>query len=174
MSADILALDLWTAFMLVGLAGLVLRPFGRFGIIPRHWLRRYRPVHASRIQVIDGDSITIINGQGKRIKCRIAGYDAPEYDQPYGKNATRALATMIKQARNIRVAITGADYYYRPLVHLDLDGQDVARLMIAGGHARTTRDATFAMIRDSWKARLAARGLWRERSIHPRRWRQMR
>jgi endonuclease YncB( thermonuclease family) len=46
------------------------------------------------------------------------------------------LRTLIQKADRLTLTREGADQYGRALVRLELDGQDVADLMIRGGHGR--------------------------------------
>jgi len=47
------------------------------------------------IRVADGDTITVVDGEGARHKIRLAGIDAPERDQPFGQRARQALAAQV-------------------------------------------------------------------------------
>ena len=41
------------------------------------------------VKIADGDTITIRDGQNQKHRIRLGGIDAPEKDQPYGKESTR-------------------------------------------------------------------------------------
>ena len=43
------------------------------------------------VKVADGDTITILNDIGNKHRIRLGGIDAPEKDQPYGKESTQSL-----------------------------------------------------------------------------------
>jgi endonuclease YncB( thermonuclease family) len=43
------------------------------------------------VKVADGDTITIVDNSGKKHRIRLGGIDAPEKDQPYGKESTQSL-----------------------------------------------------------------------------------
>jgi endonuclease YncB( thermonuclease family) len=47
------------------------------------------------IKVADGDTITIENHKGKKHRIRLGGIDAPEKDQPYGKESTQSLIGLV-------------------------------------------------------------------------------
>ncbi len=64
------------------------------------------------IHVADGDTLTVLDDQQHSHKIRLAGIDAPERGQPFGRKATEALAAL---AKNQRVTIDGGktDRYQR-------------------------------------------------------------
>ena len=43
------------------------------------------------VKVADGDTITIVDDRGNKHRIRLGGIDAPEKDQPYGKESTQGL-----------------------------------------------------------------------------------
>ena len=43
------------------------------------------------VKVADGDTITIMDDSGNKHRIRLGGIDAPEKDQPYGKESTQSL-----------------------------------------------------------------------------------
>ena len=65
-------------------------------------------------KVIDGDTIHVVTGGNVRFKVRLERIDAPESDQPYGKEATDYLAKLIK-GRTVRVEWVKKDRYGRIL-----------------------------------------------------------
>lgn len=64
------------------------------------------------IHIADGDTVTVLDDQHRSHKIRIAGIDAPERRQPFGRRATEALSLL---AKNRRVSISGGktDRYQR-------------------------------------------------------------
>jgi endonuclease YncB( thermonuclease family) len=101
------------------------------------------PVTGCRVgSVYDGDTVALICGDLER-SARIVGLDAPEASAPRcaaerlaAQRATAALRQMVLAAAKVEVTELGKDRYGRTLIRLWLDGQDVAVLMIAAGHAR--------------------------------------
>lgn len=64
------------------------------------------------VHIADGDTLTILDRFNVRHKVRIAGIDAPERGQPFGRRATEALGLL---ARDRQVAVSGGkiDRYRR-------------------------------------------------------------
>ena len=80
--------------------------------------------------VIDGDSILIGNAM-----IRLAGIDAPELDQPYGRNAKWALVAMTK-GQVVRAELDGTLSYDRTVATCFLpDGRDLSLEMVRLGLA---------------------------------------
>lgn len=89
----------------------------------------------SVIRVTDGDTFTATDGN-INFKVRIAGMDAPEKAQSYGKVATSALSSLImgKQIA-IKTVGNGLDQYGRVLGIVYVEGKDVAQEIIQQGLA---------------------------------------
>ena len=64
------------------------------------------------VYVTDGDTLTVLDDQDQQHKVRLAGIDAPERGQPFGKRATAELANLGKNKRVI-VDWTKTDRYRR-------------------------------------------------------------
>ena len=80
---------------------------------------------SGRCHVIDGDTISI----GKQ-KIRLAGIDAPELHNPYGKQAKWALVDLCK-GQNVTAKLTGETSYDRVVAKCFLDdGRDLAAEMV--------------------------------------------
>lgn len=96
------------------------------------------------LNVVDGDTITLMCPEEGIERARILGYDTPEKFAPKclsefvaAERAGWALRTLIQKADRLSVAHEGVDQYGRSLVRLELDGQDVAGRMVRAGHGRT-------------------------------------
>ncbi len=94
--------------------------------------------------VIDGDTVRISCPGRAMPSGRILGYDTPELFSPRcvsefwrAVGSTFALRWLLLQAGGISVVAQGRDRYDRALVRLRVDGQDIARPMIAGGWGRS-------------------------------------
>ena len=81
-------------------------------------------------RIVDGDTVYTKDGT----KIRLHGIDTPERDQPYGKQATRALDRLIKT--KIFVLEKDTDRYGRLVAVLYTpEGLNVNLEMVCGGHA---------------------------------------
>lgn len=105
------------------------------------------------LRVVDGDTVTLMCPEEGIESARLLGFDTPEKFSPKcldefvaAEQAGWALRTLIQKADRLDVVREGKDQYGRALVRMRLDGVDVARLMIRGGHAR----AYGGGLRGSW------------------------
>lgn len=94
-------------------------------------------------RVVDGDTVTLICPEDGMESARLLGFDTPEKYAPKcvdeflaAERASWYLRALIQRADRLVLIHDGRDAYGRALVKLDLDGVDVARLMIRAGHAR--------------------------------------
>lgn len=88
--------------------------------------------------VTDGDSLWVTPSGQPGIEVRLRDIDAPEICQAWGEEARRALEERVL-GRTVVLRITGRDTYGRTLGHVQADGVDVGRSMVAEGHAWSTR-----------------------------------
>jgi len=134
--------------------------------------RAGRPVW--RVETVhDGDTVTCLDEQGRPQKIRLQGIDAPEYGQPYGDAARRALAGKLAGGR-VRVEGAARDQHGRLLGTLWIEERDINRELVAEGWAWAF--GGFAPDEELVAAEAAARrqrlGLWAdERPVEPRQWR---
>jgi micrococcal nuclease len=120
--------------------------------------------------VADGDTLRMLY-QGGQIRVRLEGVDAPERCQPHGAEARAALADRVLD-RVIRVE--GDRWERGHLVgRVTVDGLDVAREMVAQGHAWVLPGAAEEGLGAlQAKARRQASGLWGQASpVAPWEWR---
>ncbi len=96
------------------------------------------------LNVIDGDTVTLMCQEQGIERARILGFDTPEKYGPRcvaefvaAEKATWALRTLIRKADRVSLQREGLDQYGRTLVRLLLDGKDVTGQMVRAGHART-------------------------------------
>jgi micrococcal nuclease len=93
----------------------------------------------SIISVGDGDSIRVNQG-GKTITVRLACVDAPESDQPLGKEATKKLKTLLPKGRQVDLRVVDTDKYGRTVAEVSANGQLINLAMVESGHAIAYRD----------------------------------
>lgn len=131
------------AVMAVGVLGLVVLPSGA-DLVNAVTKTVTSDLGSCRIlNLIDGDTVTLMCQDSGIGRARIAGYDTPEKYAPKclgeflaAERATWALRTLILKAKRIEITHQGNDRYGRALIVLTLGGLDVARSMIRAGHAR--------------------------------------
>ena len=101
------------------------------------------------VRVVDGDTVEV-----REQPYRVIGFDTPETWEPrcahelsLGIAATEATEALVSGGRRLELdVLPRRDRYGRGLARLTADGQDVADLMIAAGHARPYRGGR----RSSW------------------------
>ena len=86
------------------------------------------------LRVIDGDTITIITGTQQRKKIRLFEIDTPERDQPWGRQASRALSTKVMN-KSIVAKVSGVDRYDRVIAEIFVGDRNINHEMVAEGHA---------------------------------------
>ena len=84
-------------------------------------------------KVVDGDTV-YASYKGKIYKMRLLEIDAPERDQPIGKESTAFLKELLK-AKLIDADISGQDRYERDLARIYVKGKDINRIMVSNGMA---------------------------------------
>lgn len=124
--------------------------------------------------VSDGDTLRVRQGRDDAV-IRLLYIDAPERDQPGGRDATRALQRLVR-GTEVRVRTRGHDRYGRWLgeVVRVSDRLDVNHEMVRSGHAwATARGAQRPRFEAAERAARGARiGLWQAADpIAPRTWR---
>jgi len=98
------------------------------------------PVLEARVtKVNDGDSIEVTLGEGKPARVRLSAIDTPEYDQPYGSQASAALKAMLPLNSSVELEVVTQDSFHRmvAVVYLAANGQrtNLNEAMLQGGHA---------------------------------------
>ncbi|MDE0174701.1 MAG: thermonuclease family protein [Defluviicoccus sp.] len=140
---------------------------------------RRRPARtiSGKAYVTDGDGIRV-SGQ----EIRIAGIDAPEWDQParhgdgrwfaHGKQVKSALIRKIG-GRRVRVEVEEYDRFGRAIGVVTCDGCDIGEWLVREGHAIAAYSERYRHVER--EARRARRGMWAHaRNIDPRAWRHRR
>lgn len=84
--------------------------------------------------ITDGDTLKILNTDGKSQIIRLYGIDAPERAQPYGTQATNALRQKLSNAQ-VRIVQQDIDAYGRYVGIIFLNERNINLEMVAQGHA---------------------------------------
>jgi endonuclease YncB( thermonuclease family) len=119
-------------------------------------------------EVQDGDSLTLVNWQAT-YKIRLADIDAPEWKQPYGKDA-RASLFHLCGLRRATADSTGQDRYGRTLARVTCAGIDANTEQVRRGLAwvfirYAPKNST--LYRVEAEARGERRGLWEDSDPMP-------
>ena len=125
-------------------------------------------------KVSDGDTIHVVTGGNVKHKVRLDRIDAPEKDQPYGKESTDYLAALIRY-RTVRVEWVKKDQYGRVLGIVYSGTNDVNLAMVRTGNAwhYSHFDKTPAYATAEATAKFKKLGLWAaENPINPYEWRR--
>lgn len=93
--------------------------------------------------VVDGDTVRLSCKSLPVTQGRIRGIDAPELYSPScvtevlsAQQSKLALQAMLWSASELRIVFHGEDKFGRELISIVADDRDIARQMIADGHAR--------------------------------------
>lgn len=127
------------------------------------------------IKVNDGDTLMLRIADRRPVKVRLAGIDAPEYSQPYGRAARRALSALIS-GRTVHVTVYSRDDYGRIIGALDVSDQDIEAALVEQGAAWVYRryNRNPRLVELEAQAKAARRGLWalpENQRIPPWEWR---
>lgn len=121
------------------------------------------------VKVVDGDSLIVQSG-GEEVEIRLYGVDAPEYHQPYGKEADRFVRQMAGQGKEVKIYPKGKDKHGREVVRVFVDKKELNLEIIKAGLAWWY--ARYAPLMTHYydaqkEAQKARRGLWLEDDPEP-------
>ena len=115
------------------------------------------------VGVSDGDTISVMR-DGKAVKVRLEGIDAPEQGQAYANVARKGLAHAVFE-KEVTVRIAGRDYYNRLLGRIYLGEIDINLELVKAGlawhNAKYSSDKVLAAAQKA--ARKGKKGLWQDR-----------
>jgi endonuclease YncB( thermonuclease family) len=132
------------------------------------------------VGVVDGDTVDVLvtpqmaaalgappSTSPKPIRLRLYGIDAPEKDQPLGKDGKQALSELVFKKEVVVAVVTPEDYFGRPVALVFVDGTEVNEWMVRRGYAwafrrylgKHTKDPKYCLAEH--EARVAQLGLWR-------------
>jgi endonuclease YncB( thermonuclease family) len=93
-----------------------------------------QPLEGLAVRITDGDTFTLRYSSTEEERIRLHGIDAPERDQPHGRAAGEALASLIGN-RRVRVELVDRDRYGRLVGRIWLGERDINLAMVEAGHA---------------------------------------
>jgi len=125
-------------------------------------------------KVIDGDTIDVLLSSGP-IRVRFDSVDAPEKNQPWGREAGAALADKLGH-QEVALDVVTQDRYERLVAVVSLNDENVNAWLVRQGHAWAYRQYLKDPQYCSWEAEAHAggRGLWalpRDQRHAPWEWR---
>ncbi len=117
-------------------------------------------------RIIDGDTFEMLQ-DSKHIRCRIFEVDAPEKEQPYGKESADSLSKLLLNKPILCLGL-GRDIYFRQLVKIyQLDNQSVNldSVLVSRGWAWSMKGWNKSYYNpkadpNQVQAQAAGRGLW--------------
>ena len=136
------------------------------------------------VKVSDGDTISVMDNGGTKVKVRLYGIDCPETTkgnkrtgkiskpgQPFGEEASQALFRKVYN-KNVRLSVMAVDQYRRLVSLVFIGDRDINREMVAEGWAWAYRhyldrpySSDFIEVENS--ARVARKGLWQQSNPQP-------
>ena len=86
------------------------------------------------VKIMDGDSLSLLDSARRQHTIRLFGIDTPEWDQPHGSRAKKALARLV-DGRNIGVVKVDTDTFGRTVGTVFVGDTNVNLAMVEAGHA---------------------------------------
>lgn len=120
------------------------------------------------VAVHDGDTLTV-SSQGKKVRVRLDGIDAPELEQRYGKSSRSALSRLCRGKQAV-VDERGKNEEGLVLASVTCAGVDANAEQVKQGLAwvfRTYLPLGSPLYELETNARLMQRGLWRDKDPTP-------
>jgi endonuclease YncB( thermonuclease family) len=127
------------------------------------------------VGVADGDTLTVEDAAKKRLRIRLAGIDAPEMDQIYGKSARSALIRLcLGKPAEVKLGAPDGD---RSVGEVSCGGRDAAAEQVKRGMAWVSARYTppgSPLFELEANARLTRAGLWggKAEPVAPWQWRE--
>ena len=121
------------------------------------------------IEVHDGDTATLLDGENKKYRIRFYGIDAPESKQSFGRTSGNALRNKIL-GKNVEVKVVNIDNYGRAVGKVFSDDRYINLEMVNDGmawyYANYARDEKELAAAEHY-ARGRKAGLWKENDSEP-------
>ena len=129
---------------------------------------------AKVIVVMDGDTVMVLR-DGKKLKVRLANIDAPEKDQPFGRQSRDSLLEMVGK-KQVQIDSQAVDQYGRVVGLISLEGRSVNQEQVKRGmaweYSHYHADKTYIGLQND--AQQARRGLWTQTNPQaPWQWRKL-
>ncbi len=86
------------------------------------------------VKVMDGDSLSLLDADRRQHTVRLYGIDTPEWDQPHGDSAKRALRKLV-DGRQVGVVQEDVDTFGRTVGTVFLGDTNINLAMVEAGHA---------------------------------------
>lgn len=133
------------------------------------WPQDGNQIEGVVVGVADGDTITVLDQRLTQHKIRFAFIDAPEKNQPYGKQAKQQLSDLVYR-QLVRVDVLEQDRYGRNVGRIWLGNKDINLALVQAGYAwhyqQYAKDQPSGDFRAYEQAQLDANarhdGLWRD------------
>lgn len=129
---------------------------------------------AKVLAVMDGDTVFVKSGPFKA-KLRLVNIDAPEKDQPFGKESQESLQSLIG-GKIIHVESKAVDKFGRTIAVISIGdinvNEEQVRRGMAWAYSRSREGRAYARLQS--EAQLAKRGLWQQANPQsPSQWRKL-
>lgn len=139
----------------------------------------YKQLAGMVVRVHDGDTLTVQDASGNQYQIRLAGIDAPELRQEFGKKALYNLSGFVF-GKNVTIFYKKIDKYGRIVGKVMLNGVDVNLKQVADGcawHYKEYENEQSETDRDLYSnAEKTSRnneiGLWSDTALAPWEWRK--
>lgn len=117
-------------------------------------------------RIIDGDTFIAVDSAGNELKIRMAGIDAPEVNQVFGKESAEYLTVLLHD--HFKLRLFDKDRYDRQIATVLVNDRDINQDMVANGYAWAYDYRIGPNYQeDQDEARAEKRGLWNEKSTLP-------
>lgn len=124
---------LFNLFMLLGLGACQIHS-GSPNFAPDTVSGSLKSYTATVSKVADGDTLTVLDGNGNSHKIRLAYIDAPELKQAHGTHSRDALIQQIR-GKTVQIVVTDTDRYKREVAQIFIGNHDVNLQQIQQGNA---------------------------------------
>jgi endonuclease YncB( thermonuclease family) len=108
--------------------------------------------------VSDGDTLVVSSGGRVRV-VQLAGIDAPELTQDYGKEA-RDYVKQMARGKKVTIEVVEEKGRQSLVAHVKLDGKDLASALVESGMAWSESGSSTDLKTAQEKAKSGKQGLW--------------